>query len=53
MGIPTEPPTQEEHEERLGEAAGTFVDAGHILGTVAPRLGWPAAPVDPEPEPVG
>lgn len=56
MGIPLEPETPEEHAERLGEAAGTFVDAGHILGTLEPRLGWPgliqAAPVvDPEPEP--
>jgi hypothetical protein len=52
MGIPLEPPTPEEHEERLGEAAGTFVDAGHILGTVAPRVGWPAMPEEaPEPPP--
>ena len=50
MGIPPEPPTPEEHAERLGDAAGTFVDAGHILGTVAPRVGWPAAPVEPEPK---
>jgi hypothetical protein len=51
MGIGSRPQTPAEHATRLGASAGKFNDAGYILGTLAPRPEWPAAPVEPEPEP--
>jgi hypothetical protein len=49
-GIPVEPETPAEHEARLGEAAGTFSDVGYTLGTLEPRVGWPALPPEKEPK---
>jgi hypothetical protein len=53
QGIAERPETEEEHNARLGEAAGTVVDVGHLMGTAAgPRPNWPAMPVEvPEPPP--
>ena len=53
QGIAERPETEEEHNARLGEAAGTVVDVGYLMGTAPdPRPNWPAMPVEPvEPEP--
>lgn len=45
MGIGSRPQTPAEHAARIGAAAGTFADAGFIMGSLAPRPNWPAAPV--------
>jgi hypothetical protein len=44
MGIGTRPETPAEHATRLGASAGTFTDAGFLLGNLAPRPEWPAQP---------
>ena len=41
--------TKAEHDTRLGAAAGTTSDIGYMLGTVAPRAGWPGPVVVPPP----
>jgi len=56
MGIPMAPETQAEHAARLGDRAGTFADAGFLMGTdTAGGVGTPPV-VEPlaltaEPEP--
>jgi hypothetical protein len=45
QGIAERPETEEEHNARLGEAAGTVVDVGYLMGTAPdPRPNWPAMP---------
>jgi hypothetical protein len=45
QGIAERPETEEEHNARLGDAAGTAVDVGYLMGTAsAPRPSWPAMP---------
>ena len=46
QGIAKRPETEEEHNARLGQAAGTAVDIGHLLGTAPdPRANWPGPPI--------
>jgi hypothetical protein len=54
QGIAERPETEEEHNARLGTAAGTVVDVGYLMGTAPdPRPNWPAMPLEvprtPEP----